>query len=247
MQRLTFGGNNRFPIWTSDSKRITFQSDREGDLAIFWQSAVGGTAERLTKPEQGTSHIPESWSPKGDWLLFSVTKGSDVSLWTYSIQGRKATPFGEVHSSNPTGAVFSPDGRWVAYTSMERNRPMIYVQPFPPSGAQHQLPLGPSEVALQPLWSPNGKELFYNPGPGRLAWVSVTTQPLFTFGNPGVAPRPFLTSPASSRRAFDITPDGKFVGLTQAGQTESGTPIAPQIQVVLNWFEELRARVPPTK
>ncbi len=247
MQRLTFGGTNRFPIWTSDSKRITFQSDREGDLAIFWQSAVGGTAERLTKPEQGTSHIPESWSPKGDWLLFSVTKGSDVSLWTYSIQGRKATPFGQVHSSNPTGAIFSPDGRWVAYTSMERNRPMIYVQPFPPSGAQHQLPLGPSEVALQPLWSPDGKELFYNPGPGRLAWVSVTTQPLFTFGNPGVAPRPFLTSPASSRRAFDITPGGKFVGLTQAGQTESGTPIAPQIQVVLNWFEELRALVPQTK
>ncbi len=63
MQRLTFGGNNRFPIWTANN-RVAFQSDREGDLAIFWQSAVGGTAERLTKPEPGTSHVPESWSPK---------------------------------------------------------------------------------------------------------------------------------------------------------------------------------------
>ena len=124
----------------SDSKRIAFQSDRDGDLAIFWQSADGGTAERLTKPEQGESHAPESWSPKGDSFLFSVTKGSDVSLWTFSLQDRKATPFGDVHSSNPTGAVFSPDGRWVAYTSTERNRPTIYVQPFPATGAQYQLP-----------------------------------------------------------------------------------------------------------
>ena len=54
MQRLTFGGNNRFPIWTSDSKRVAFQSDRDGDLAIFWQPADGtGTAERLTKPGSG--------------------------------------------------------------------------------------------------------------------------------------------------------------------------------------------------
>ncbi len=116
MRRLTFGGNNRFPIWAPNN-RIAFQSDRDGDLAIFWQSAVKGAAERLTKPEPGTSHVPESWSPNGDSFLFSVTKGSDVSLWTYSLHDRKATPFGEVHSSNPSGAVFSPDGRWVAYTS----------------------------------------------------------------------------------------------------------------------------------
>ena len=134
MQRLTSGGNNRFPIWTSDSKRVAFQSDRDGDRAIFWQPADGGVAERLTTPEPGTSHAPESWSPKGDRFLFSVTKGSDVSLWTFSLQDKKATPFGAVHSSNPTGAVFSPDGRWVAYTSTERDTTTIYVQPFPATG-----------------------------------------------------------------------------------------------------------------
>ena len=84
-QRLTYGGNNRFPIWISNN-RVAFQSDREGDLAIFWQSAVGGPAERLTTPEPGTSHVPESWSPKLERFLFSVKKGSDFSLWTYSLQ-----------------------------------------------------------------------------------------------------------------------------------------------------------------
>jgi hypothetical protein len=91
--------------------------------------------------------------------------------------------------------------------------------------------------------APDGKELFYNPGPGRLAWVSVTTGPTVTFGNPEAVPRPFQTGPPSMRRAFDITPGGKFVGLIQPGLTDSGTPPAPQIQVVLNWFEELKARV----
>jgi serine/threonine protein kinase/Tol biopolymer transport system component len=246
VQRLTYGGKNRFPIWISNH-RVAFQSDREGDLAIFWQSAVGGAAERLTRPEPGTSHVPESWSPKGDRFLFSVKKGSDFSLWAYSLRDKKATPFGEVHSPDPTNAVFSPDGRWVAYASTERNRPTIYVQPFPASGVQYQLPIGASGLATQPLWSPDGKELFYNPGPGRFGWVSVTTQPTLIFGNPEAVPRPFQTGPRTERRAFDITPGGKFVGLIPAGHTGSGAPIAPQLQVVLNWFEELKRLVPATK
>ncbi len=65
VRRLTFGGNNRFPIWSADGSRVTFQSDRDGDPAIFWQPADGGTAERLTMPEPGRSHTPESWSPDG--------------------------------------------------------------------------------------------------------------------------------------------------------------------------------------
>jgi serine/threonine-protein kinase len=243
MQRLTFGGNNRYPIWTFNG-RVAFQSDREGDLAIFWQSAFGGAAERLTTPEPATEHVPESWSPKDDTFLYSVTKGSDVSLWTYSLHDRKATPFGDVHSSTPTGAVFSPNGRWVAYTSTQRNRAMIYVQPFPASGVHYQLPISDATIASQPLWSADGTELFYNPGPGRLAWIGVTTQPTFAFGTSEAGPRPFQTTPPSQRRPFDIiTPAGKFVGLIQAGEAD-GMRFWQQIQVVLNWFEELKARVP---
>ena len=245
-KRLTFGGKNRYPIWISND-RVAFQSDREGDLAIFWQSIDGGPAERLTKPEPGTSHVPDSWSAKVDSFLFDAIKESDVSLWTYSMRYRKATPFGDVHSSNPTNAVFSPHGGWVAYTSTERNMARNYVQPFPPSGVQHQLPVGPGGIGLQPLWSPDEKELFYNPAPGQFAWVSVTTHPTFTLGNPEMVPRPFQTGPPPTRRQYDITPGGRFIGLIEAGQPVSAKPLAPQIQVVLNWFEELRARVTPTK
>jgi WD40 repeat protein len=245
IRRLTFGGNNRFPVWSSDGKRVAFQSDRDGDLAIFWQAADGKeAAERLTKPEQGTSHVPESWSPKSDRLLFSVTKASDMSLWMFSLQDKSVTPFGAVHSSNPIGAVFSPDGRWVAYTSTERQTTTVYVQPFPATGAKYQLLAkgvdGPHEV----VWSPDGKELFYNPRPQAFEVVRVTTEPTFAFGNPMALPRPLQLGPQSARRNYDITPGGKFVGLISAGQTERAAPASPQIQVVLNWFEELKARVP---
>ena len=246
MIRLTFGGNNRYPIWISND-RVVFQSDREGDLGIFGQSVDGRAAERLTTPAQGTSHVPNSWSPKADAFVFDVWKGSDVSLWTYFVRDRKATPFGEVRSSNPTNAVFSPDGRWVAYTSTDRNRARNYVQPFPPSGVQHQLPVGPNGIALQPLWSPNAQELFYNPAPGQFAWVNITTEPTFSVGNPEVVPRPFQTGPPTARRTFDITPGGKFIGLLEAGQSVSDKPIPPQIQVVLNWFEELERLVPTSR
>jgi Tol biopolymer transport system component len=244
MKRLTFGGNNRFPIWSSDSKRIAFQSDREGDRAIFWQSAVEGTADRLTKPEPGESHVPESWSQKADQLLFSVTKGSDVSLWTFSLQDRKPTPFGDVHSSFPMGARFSPDGRWVGYASTERGTTTIYVQPFPATGEKFQLSAKELQNPHHLSWSPDGRELFYVPRIGGFEAVSITTQPTFAFGNTVAVPRPFQMGPPNSPTLYDIAPDSKFVGLLTAGQIELDAATAPQIQVVLNWFEELKQRVP---
>jgi serine/threonine-protein kinase len=246
MKRLTFGGKNRYPIWISND-RVAFQSDRDGDLAIFWQSIDGGAATRLTTPEQGSSHVPNDWSARADSVVFDVQRGSDVSLFTYAMRDGKAMPFGEVHSSNPTNAVFSPDGRWVAYTNTEGNRPRNYLQTFPPSTVQHELPVGPSGIALQPLWSPDQKELFYNPAPGQFAWVSVQTQSTFALGNPEMVPRPFQTGPPATRRQYDITRDGRFIGLIEAGQPAAARPDPPQFHVVLNWFEELKRLVPAAK
>ena len=136
MRRLTFGGKDRFPAWSANSERVAFQSDREGDAGIFWQRADGnGPVERLTKADDRAVHIPESWSPAGDRLLFSVTKGPTVSLWVLSLPDKKVAPFDAVQSEWPTGAVFSPDGRWVAYATSNATdgQATVYVQPFPSS------------------------------------------------------------------------------------------------------------------
>ena len=242
VKKLTYRGNNRFPTWSSDSKSVVFQSDRDGDRGLFWQAVDGGEAARLTKPDAGAAHEPESWY--GDTLLFSVTKGSDVSLWMLSLKDRKPTPFADVHSSTRTGAVFSPDGRWVAYATTERGITTIYVRPFPAvAGGIHDLPPG-SGQPKHPVWSADSKQLFYNPGPGQFEYVSVTTLPTFAFGNPVALPRPFPGAAPNVRRPYDITTDGRFVSAIAAGQSASGRPTPLQIQVVLNWFEELRTRVP---
>jgi eukaryotic-like serine/threonine-protein kinase len=248
MQRLTFGGNNRYPIWSSDSKRVTFQSDREKDLGLFWQLADGtGAVERLTKASEGESHEPHSWSPLPNRiLLYDVRKGTDVTLWMLSLPDKKITQFAGVHSTNsPTGAVFSPDGKWVAYTSTEGAKTTVYVQPFPPTGAKYELLArgadGPHEVA----WSHDGKEIFYNPRPGGFEAVSVITQPTFAFSNPTNVSRSFTLGPPASRRAYDVTPDGKFIGVAAAGTAGlAGPALTTKTNVVLNWFEELRQRVP---
>jgi Tol biopolymer transport system component len=141
MRRPTIGGRNRYPVWSPDGQRLAFQSDREGDAAIFWQRADGtGTAERLTKPDQGTAQVPEAWSPNGAWLLFSVLRGSEAALWTLSLPDRKAAPFDAVHSALPISAVFSPDGNWVAYSAAETgSSATVYVQPFPATGTKFQI------------------------------------------------------------------------------------------------------------
>jgi hypothetical protein len=260
--RLTFGGRNRFPIWSSDGQRLAFQSDREGDRGIFWQRADGtGTAERLTKPEQGTAHVPESWSPTEERFLFGVNKRPNLSdpsglgvgtvasapysLWTFSLQDRKATPFGQLRSYFPFNSVFSPNGRWVAYGSGDEKGVIeIYVQPFPATGAVYQV--SKDLRSHHPLWSPDGKELSYIPGPTRSAVaVSIMTQPSFTSGNAVPMPFPVNAGPSVVRN-HDMARDGRVIVVVPSGQTPSvtGAPAAPQIQVVLNWFEELKAKVP---
>ena len=92
VRRLTFDGNNRLPIWAPDSRHVAFQSDRDGAPAIFWQPVDGGPAERLTTPEPGTSHVPESWSPRSGVFLFSVNKDSRASLWTFSVRDSEGRP-----------------------------------------------------------------------------------------------------------------------------------------------------------
>jgi len=222
---------------------VAFQSDREGDRAIFWQPVDGGTAERLTQPEPGTSHVPESWAPRNDVFLFSATKGSEATLWTFSVRDRKASRFGDVTSMEfPTDAMFSPDGRWVAYQAGDAGtgEATTYVQPYPPTGAKYQIARGG-----RPMWSRDGKELFFVPAPSQFMVVSVQTGPVFGFTRPVPVPRRFGLAPPASPRPYDILPDGRIVGVDAVNLAVDQR--SPQIQVVLNWFEELKTKLPAAK
>jgi Tol biopolymer transport system component len=253
LRRLTLAGegHNRFPIWSGDSLFVAFQSDREGDRGIFMQRADGSRpAVRLTKAKSGVSHVPESWSPDGRTLLYSSNKDATFSLWSLSAENKTVAPFGNLQSTDPIGATFSPDGRWVAYASSDARGQLrtpnkgVYVQPFPPTGARYQLPKESLDFA--PVWSLNTAELFYIPTASRFSVVDFQTQPGFRFGKGTNLP----TSPTRDRvnsniRDYDVMPDGRFISTVPAGD-DTASPVTgpPQIRVVLNWFEELKQRVP---
>jgi len=251
--RLTFEGHNRFPVWSGDGQWIAFQSDREGDFGVFMQRADGSNprVERLTKPEPGVSHIPESWSPDGRTLLFSAKREQrDYALWALSLETKKLTPFGNVRSRNPIGATFSPDGGWVAYASFNgsggRDNPDngIYVEPFPPTRARYQLPK--EYFDFHPAWGPTAAELFYIPTASALSAIPVQTQPMFAFGKAVRLPKPLTRDRINSDfRDYDVLPDGRFLSSVPAGdESVSGSDTPQQIRVVINWFQELQERVP---
>ena len=237
-RRLTFGGQNRFPVWSPDGVRVAFQSDRDGDPAIFWQRADGtDAAERLTKPEPGASHIPESWSPDGETLLFSAFNQSVFSSWTLTTRDRKSQQFSTVRSSFVPDATFSPDGAWVAYRASGPGPSAVFVEPFPPTGVKYQITGGAS-----PVWSRDGTELFV--AAGRMSVVSIKTRPSVTFGQPAVAAAGVqVLSSGLSPRTFDISPDGRILGVVNIESVSTPTPTTPRIHIVVNWFEELKAQV----
>jgi serine/threonine-protein kinase len=247
--RITFAGQNRLPIWSPDGQRLTFQSDRDGDRGIYWQRADGsGTAERLTKADLNTSHDPGAWSPAGDVLLYSVRNETAATLWTLSIADRKTALFGD--RSQPMYAptpAFSRDGRWVAYSAAPNGLSVVFVQPFPATGAKYQISKEPD--SHHPVWSPDGKDLIYLSGDVKLTSVSVTTQPSFVFGNPArvtSANEGAGTDLPFNPRNYDVTPDGKrFIRVVDADAATRNGPLPnPILDVVLNWSEELKQRVP---
>jgi serine/threonine protein kinase/Tol biopolymer transport system component len=240
IRRLTFSGNNRAPVWSPDGLWIAFQSDRDGDRAIFRQRADGsGAAERLTKPEQGVEHIPQDWSPDGERLLVTDRQGQQFVLSTMTLKDRKLEPFADARSPVMLNAAFSPDGRWIAYQSRDAQGNVVYVQPFPSTGAKYLLP---RTGAGHPTWSPKGDAILVNWAPLRSAITAVKTTPSFGFGQPEEFPRVGRSepNPATDRTNIDFMPDGeRIVGVLQVGQTGLGVN---ELVVVVNWFRELNER-----
>jgi serine/threonine-protein kinase len=252
LQRLTLEGNNRFPIWSPDGQRLAFQSDRGGDLAIYVQQVDGSApAERVTNAGQGEAHVPNSWSPDGATLAYSVEKDSTYSLWLHAFASKTSKPLGSVRSLEPLGAAFSPDGRWLMYTQTpERGGQRVadrgvFIQPFPPTGTAYQVPQ--QGLDFHPVWSASGGEIIFvvSAASGRMAAVPMSVQPRVSFGPPVSFPA-IVTADRTSglERAWDVLPDGRFIGLVNPAQ-QDGPMRQTELRMVLHWFEEVKQRALP--
>jgi serine/threonine-protein kinase len=233
--RLTFNGDSHWPSWTPDGRRISFASGPNRNL--FWKPADGSRAEeRLTTGE--LRHNAASWSPDGQTLAYSEEHpDTGLDLWILQIQGdRKPRAFLQTRF-NETLPSFSPDGRWLAYVSDESGQNEVYVQPFPGPDGKWQISI---EGGQEPVWARNGRELFYRSG-NRIMGVNIATQPGFSAGRPELLFETQYVPRAGGRANFDVSPDGQRFLMIQPVEPEQA---ATQIHMVLNWFEELRRRVP---
>ena len=239
LTRLTFDGTNLNPLWTPDGDRVTFQSSREGPLQGFWIAADGsGTPERIMHGD--VVSWPSSWSPDGRHLAYVQYDSATVAdIWLLALDGEKRprpflnTAFYEV------SPVFSPDGRSIAYESNETGRYEVYVRRVSGRGKWQVS----TEGGAEPLWSRDGKELFYRNGDKMMA-VSIQLEPEFKAGKPRVLFEGRFASPVSpslTGRNYDVTPDGRRFVMIKESEQESASV---QINVVLNWFEELKRLVP---
>jgi serine/threonine-protein kinase len=137
-------------------------------------------------------------------------------------------------------AAFSPDGRWLAHISFESGMAEVYVRPFPGPGGKWQVSMGGGG---SPKWSRNGKELFYRAADGRIMVVTYTAA-----DDSFRADKPQLWSPGQvislgGINNFDLHPDGRRFAVLKAPDTEE-TAAVNKVNIVLNWFEELKRRVP---
>jgi Tol biopolymer transport system component len=248
LTRFTFEGNsNQYPAWTPDGKRIAFQSNKEGVLNLFRQMADGsGSLERLTTSDN--TQTANSWSPDGQLLAFhEIDPATQRDIWVLRM-GDPSQGSGQVSKAQPflrtrfdeAGPRFSPDARWLAYISNESGRYEIYVQPYPGPGGKWQVS---TEGGTEPVWNPNGRELFYRSG-DKMMVVDIATQPSFAAGKPRMLfEGQYVPTPATAPN-YDVSPDGqRFLMLKPVEQAAGPT----QINVVLNWFEELKQKVPTGK
>ena len=230
--RLTFGFDNNMPIWAPDGARVTFRSSRTGPNNLFWQEAVGGgEAEQLF--ESNYAKTADSWSPDGKVLAFTERRpetGDDIWLLKMA-EDPTAEPFLQT-PFNELRAMFSPDGRWMAYQSDVSGRSEIYLCHFPASPGKWQVS---TEGGTEARWNPNGRELFYRNGEKLMA-VNVDPRGELVLGKPRLLfERPLL------REGYDVAPDGQRFAMVDQSESD---PAPTQLNLVLNWFQELERRVP---
>jgi serine/threonine-protein kinase len=232
-----------FPMWTTDGRRVIFNSGRVGTRNLFWQAADGTGVERLA--ESANQQDPSGVTPDGRGLIFTEVHpktGSDVMLMTLD-EGRRVTPL--VNSTfNEKNGIVSPDGRWLAYDANDSGQYEIWVRPFPNANSEKWQVT--TTGGTRPLWSPNGQELFYVAPTGAVMRVGVERGGSWAVTTPTVAVKEgyFTTQGGFPARSYDITPDGqRFLMVKTTGSSDRSTA-PPRLVVVQNWVEELKRLVP---
>ena len=211
---------------------------------MFWRAADGtGSDERLLGRAKDSLDLRASgWSEDGKQLLFTeVPANVQNAIGQLAIERPSDARMLVTNSFNNDYAAVSPDGGWIAYQSNMSGRVEIYVERYPQLGNRQPISTGGGRL---PLWSRDGKELFFSSLDGRQMFaVSVQSGATFVAARPQVLFEFDMLRQTAGNRPYDIAPDGRFL-IIRSGQSEAAGATASDMIVVLNWLEELKQRVP---
>jgi eukaryotic-like serine/threonine-protein kinase len=240
--RLILGkGSATDPIWNPDGRAVTYAAIGEDGLMHVYSAPIDGSREpvRLIQaPDRNRATFPRLWLRDGSGLVVhGIGTSDDLVLWRPGSAVQEpllAGPYSELEPS------LSPDGRFLAYVSDESGQREVYIRPLEGTSRGVQVS---SEGGDEPVWSPRGGELFYRRGPQMLA-VPVSTARDITLGSPAILfEGRFDTDPFNNDATnYDVTNDGqRFIMVRRTTDPDSSLQ---RLNVVFNWFEELKARVP---
>ena len=229
--RLSFGGGvRRSPAWSPDGRQIAYTANQQANIAV--KEIGGGAPERilLSSPDGSVASV-SNWSSDGRYLLYLQGHALNLNLWVLPLFGDR-TPFKYAKSTAYEWyGVFSPDGRWVAFSSNETGRPTVFVAPFPWTGEKWQIS---SSDGIEPQWRADGKEIYYF-NFAEIAAVDVDgSGPAFKVGN---SKKLFPVTLKGLSQEYAVTRDGqRFVAITPGGGT-----LQP-LTVVQNWPAQLKKK-----
>ncbi len=227
--RLTFSSASDYaPIWSPDGNVVAFTSERSGLPSLWKKRALGkGVAEELWAP--GSPVFANDWSHDGRLIAVSHLRPSGKwGVWIVPADG-KSKPFAFVADEfDDLLPVFSPDGRYVAYSSDETGRSEIYLRSFPSGEGKWQVSV---KGGFEPHWSANGNTIYYRREDGTIVAAPVTVGEAFSVGVPRELFRANLASVALWRNLFIVADGGQRFLLV----SPFGNPQVAGMTVVLNW------------
>jgi serine/threonine-protein kinase len=235
--RISAEGGREFGAeWTPDGKQLIFSSERP--FFDLYRRAADATQPAEALLSGSYDHYTGSVSRDGKLFAFSVAvPGGEI--WTVPLEGPSKPTQYFANGFNLGHPTLSPDGRWMAYDSDESGEGVdVFIQSFPDPKLR-RVKVSPAHGS-EPMWTQGGRELVYREGEKVVAVsIDLTTG---VSGPPRVLfSGPYPDNPGWTRpRSYDVTPDGQRFLLTKL----PGEQLRPRIMVVLNWFEELRAKVP---
>jgi dipeptidyl aminopeptidase/acylaminoacyl peptidase len=252
LTRMTFHSGEDFnAVWSPDGTRLVFSSethrietDLRGPALHALQADGSGGPELLIDTERAGVEFAGSFHPFEQvlgmtfWEQNASIKGyTGFEIRLVSLDQREELPLLET-TFNEHSPMFAPDGRWFAYVSDETGRDEIYLRPYPGEGGKRSVS---TDGGTEPLWAPNGDELFYRSGDKMMA-VSIETDSELDVGSPEVLfeGRFATTHRPDTPRNYAVSEDGQRFLMVRTVDD----PAPTQINVVLNWFEELERLVP---